>query len=59
MTGPLIYRRAIKQFGRFIHKNHINSGIGPRLFYDKEAVHGLRYPNKFLVKEQEDVVIAG
>ena len=54
----LTYKRAMRQFGVLL-PSHINSGIGIRLTYGKNATTGLVYPTRFLEEDQAQVNIAG
>lgn len=63
-AGGAGYLRAMRQFGPFLpDKEQINAGIGPRLRFkdteDSESTSALVFPNRFLVKDEEEHVVAG
>ncbi|PAA50972.1 hypothetical protein BOX15_Mlig009765g2 [Macrostomum lignano] len=61
VTGPIIYKRAMRQFGALIEReNTPNSGIGFSLnLGQKQFRSGFVPPNRFLDGAEADVTIAG
>jgi len=60
VTGPITYKRAMRQFGVYLRgTDHVNSGIGPKLLHGNGGLDGLIRPNKVFEGKVLEVEIEG